>query len=180
MGTRRTLATALACLAASGAVPVLAPGGASAAAAPSVVVHTQATGTQVEATTARRRLIRALRRKLVSVALSRRGSRYVWGGSGPNEFDCSGLTMWVFQQALGVTLPHYSGAQMLATRPIARDRLRKGDLLFYGPGGSQHVSMYIGRGLQIGANNPRVGIVVDSIDGSYWVSRFAGAGRVHR
>ena len=125
----------------------------------------------------RRAFVKAVRQRIIDVAMTRQGSAYVWGGSGPDEFDCSGLTMWVYQQATGTPLPHYSGAQMDATTPVTGP-LRRGDLLFYGPDGSQHVSIYIGHGMQIGANNPRTGIVIDSMTGSYWSERYVGAGRV--
>ena len=101
---------------------------------------------------------------MVNVAKSKINARYVWGGSGPDSFDCSGLVMWVYATVTGTQCP-------LLRRPDGRDapgeRGACGDLLFYGPDGSQHVALYIGRGMQIGANNPRE-IVVDSIEGSYW------------
>lgn len=123
--------------------------------------------------------VKAQRTKVVALARAKKKTaRYVYGASGPNAFDCSGFVMWVYKHAIGKSLPHYSGAQMRATQRVARRHLKPGDLLFYGPGGSQHVAMYIGGGKQIGANNPRVGVVIDSINNSYWRSRYAGAGRV--
>lgn len=122
--------------------------------------------------------IRGLRQQVVDLAIGRMGSAYVRGAAGPDEFDCSGLVMWVYQQ-LGFSLPHFSGAQMDVAVPVT-GKLRRGDLLFYGPDGSQHVSIYIGKGMQVGANNPRTGIVVDSVEGSYWSERYVGAGRLIR
>lgn len=137
---------------------------------------------QASAITARtpekRAEIRGLRQQVVDLAVGRMGSAYVMGAEGPDEFDCSGLVMWVYQQ-LGISLPHFSGAQMDVATPVT-GKLRRGDLLFYGPDGSQHVSIYIGKGMQVGANNPRTGIVVDSVDGSYWSERYVGAGRLLR
>jgi len=126
---------------------------------------------------ARERANRA-RASLVRVALNQKGDRYVGGASGPNAFDCSGFTMWVYKQATGKYLPHYSGAQMNKARRVGRKHLKPGDLLFYGPGGSQHVSMYIGKGKMIHATNPRSGVRVDSINMGYYRARFAGAGRI--
>lgn len=117
------------------------------------------------------------RASLVRVALSKRGARYVPGASGPWSFDCSGFVMWVYRQATGKSLPHYSGAQMARSHRVSRAHLQPGDLLFFGPGGSQHVSMYIGKGKMIHATNPRSGVRVDSINMGYYRARFAGAGR---
>ena len=79
----------------------------------------------------------------------------MWGGESPKGsaspgFDCSGLTAWSWGQA-GVGLPHYSGAQMADSTPVPVSDLQPGDLLFYGPGGSEHVAMYVGRGTMIEA-----------------------------
>lgn len=118
------------------------------------------------------------RASLVRVALNQKGDRYVAGASGPNAFDCSGFTMWVYRKATGKSLPHYSGAQMHRAKRVGRKHLKPGDLLFFGPGGSQHVSMYIGKGKMIHATNPRSGVRVDSINMGYYRARYAGAGRI--
>ncbi|MET0233244.1 MAG: NlpC/P60 family protein [Kibdelosporangium sp.] len=85
--------------------------------------------------------------KAVNAAMSRRGDAYVWGGTKPGGFDCSGLTMWAYQQA-GVSLPRTSRAQFGAGRSVPKDQLQAGDLLFYGSSASSihHVAMYIGDG----------------------------------
>ncbi|ALG09611.1 NlpC/P60 family protein [Kibdelosporangium phytohabitans] len=85
--------------------------------------------------------------RAVSAALSRRGDAYVWGGTKPGGFDCSGLTLWSYAQA-GISLPRTSRAQFGAGRSVPKDQLRPGDLLFYGTsaGSIHHVSMYIGDG----------------------------------
>jgi cell wall-associated NlpC family hydrolase len=79
----------------------------------------------------------------ISAALSKVGSGYVWGAAGPNVFDCSGLVMWAYAQ-VGVSLPHYSGAQYSMTTRISASQLQPGDLVFWGPGGSEHVALYMG------------------------------------
>lgn len=118
------------------------------------------------------------RSALVRVALNQKGKRYIAGRSGPGAFDCSGFTKYVYKKATGKYLPHYSGAQMNRSKRVSRKHLRPGDLLFYGRGGSQHVSMYIGKGRMIHATNPRSGVRVDSINMGYYKARFAGAGRI--
>ena len=121
----------------------------------------------------------AMRRKLVLVAKSKiRTAHYAHGATGPRAFDCSGFTMWLYKTVAHRRLDHYSGAQLRETRRVSRKHLLPGDLLFWGPGGSQHVSMYIGRGKMIGANNPRSGIRIESINAPWWQGKFAGAGRV--
>lgn len=94
----------------------------------------------------------------VQAAESQLGVPYVWGGESPKGsaspgFDCSGLTAWSWGQ-VGVPLPHYSGAQMADSTPVPLNDLQPGDLLFYGPGGSQHVAMYTGPGMMIEAPQP--------------------------
>ena len=91
----------------------------------------------------------------VQAAESQIGVPYVWGGESPKGsaspgFDCSGLTAWSWGQ-VGVGLPHYSGAQMADSTPVPISDLQPGDLLFYGPGGSEHVAMYVGPGEMIEA-----------------------------
>ncbi len=93
----------------------------------------------------------------VSAAISKLGSPYVYAAAGPNTFDCSGLVMWAYGQA-GVGLPHYSGAQYGATVHISRDALQPGDLIFWGPGGSDHVGIYVGGGTMV--HSPHTGDVV--------------------
>jgi peptidoglycan DL-endopeptidase CwlO len=100
---------------------------------------------------------------------------YVWGGETPGVgFDCSGLVQWSFAQA-GISLPRTSGAQYAATTHISLADMQPGDLLFYGPGGSDHVAMYVGGGSMIEA--PYTGASV-WITGVRTGGGFAGVGRV--
>ncbi len=114
----------------------------------------------------------------VQAAESQIGVPYVWGGESPKGsadpgFDCSGLTAWSWGQ-VGVPLPHYSGAQMADSAPVPISDLEPGDLLFYGPGGSEHVAMYVGPGEMIEAPYTGASVWLTSLrlgDG------FVGAGR---
>lgn len=110
----------------------------------------------------------------VRAAESQLGVPYVWGAESPGSgFDCSGLTAWAWGQA-GVYLPHYSGAQMADSTPVPVSDLQPGDLLFYGPGGSAHVAMYVGGGMMIEATFPGTVVRIDPVRLTY---TFAGAGR---
>jgi cell wall-associated NlpC family hydrolase len=102
--------------------------------------------------------------------LSQLGVPYSWGGgtaggpgkgidsgSGTTGFDCSGLVLYSFA-GVGIKLPHYSGAQYNLGRKIPASQMRRGDVIFYGPGGSQHVTIYLGQGQMLEA--PDVGLKV--------------------
>jgi cell wall-associated NlpC family hydrolase len=84
------------------------------------------------------------------------GKPYSWGASGPNSFDCSGLTMWAWGKA-GVSLPHSSQAQYGSGPHVSQGDLQPGDLVFYGSP-IHHVGIYIGGGNMI--NAPHSGDVV--------------------
>ena len=88
----------------------------------------------------------------IAFAEAQLGKPYQYAASGPNTYDCSGLTMRAWGAA-GVSMPHYSGAQYAMFPHVPLDQLEPGDLLFWGPGGSEHVAMYIGGGLQIAATH---------------------------
>ncbi len=88
------------------------------------------------------------RQDVVRIALSFRGVPYVWGGESRSGVDCSGLVMLVFR-GVGISLPHYSGAQYGYGRSVSRGQLLPGDLVFFsrgGAGGIYHVAIYIGNG----------------------------------
>jgi cell wall-associated NlpC family hydrolase len=111
----------------------------------------------------------------VAAAESQIGVPYVWGAESPGSgFDCSGLTAWAWGQA-GVSLPHYSGAQYSDSTPVPISDLQPGDLLFYGPGGSEHVAMYVGGGTMIEA--PYTGASVWLTGLRLNTGSFVGAGR---
>jgi cell wall-associated NlpC family hydrolase len=107
----------------------------------------------------------------LAAAESRIGDPYVWGAAGPNAFDCSGLVMWAYAQ-VGVSLPHFSGAQYSDTTHIPMSDLQPGDLVFFSDPG-EHVAMYVGNGEIIEA--PHSGSVVHIVP---MYSGFTLAGRI--
>lgn len=107
----------------------------------------------------------------VSTALAQVGKPYVWGASGPDSFDCSGLTMYAWAAA-GVSLPHSSAMQYSVTQHISFSQAQPGDLLFYYSPIS-HVAMYIGGGRMVDA--PHTGAVVEVT--SARTSSLVGVGR---
>jgi cell wall-associated NlpC family hydrolase len=88
----------------------------------------------------------------IAYAEAQLGKPYRYAAAGPDAFDCSGLTMMAWAAA-GVSMGHYSGAQMAAFPSVPISELQPGDLIFWGPGGSEHVAMYVGGGLQIAATH---------------------------
>jgi cell wall-associated NlpC family hydrolase len=106
---------------------------------------------------------------------SQRGVPYSWGGgslNGPSTgvgsgadtvgFDCSGLTRYSFA-GVGVLIPRYSGDQYNAGRHIPRSQARRGDLILYGPGGSQHVAIFLGNGTMLEAGGTAGKVTVSPV-----------------
>ena len=98
---------------------------------------------------------------VVAFALAQLGDAYVYGASGPNAWDCSGLTSAAWAQA-GVSLPHSSSAQSGTGTPVSGSDLQPGDLVFYYSPIS-HVGMYIGNGMIVHAANPGAGVTVSGL-----------------
>jgi cell wall-associated NlpC family hydrolase len=111
---------------------------------------------------------------VVGIAMHYLGVPYVWGGSSPSGFDCSGFVMYVYAQ-MGVSLPHYTGAQWNVGVPVSRGDLQPGDLVFFD--GLGHVGIYIGGNQFIHA--PHTGTVVQVTSLSGWYSStYDGARRI--
>lgn len=86
---------------------------------------------------------------IVNIARQFVGTPYVWGGSTPAGFDCSGFTSYVYAQA-GINLPRNSGAQRSAGQVVSASQAQPGDLVWW-PG---HIGIYTGNGNHIAARNP--------------------------
>lgn len=103
--------------------------------------------------------------EIVDYALNFLGTKYVWGGSSPSGFDCSGLTAYVYKH-FGIYLPHSSSLQSGYGRAVARADLEAGDLVFYfSP--IHHVGIYIGGGKMVNAAGTGKGVRIDYIWTSY-------------
>jgi cell wall-associated NlpC family hydrolase len=85
----------------------------------------------------------------LKAAITKIGKPYVWGASGPNSFDCSGLTSWAFKQ-VGITIPRGSSAQAGIGKSVSWDQMQPGDLVFYYSPVS-HVGIYAGDGKMVDA-----------------------------
>ena len=106
---------------------------------------------------------------------SQQGVPYSWGGgaiNGPSEgvdqdagkigYDCSGFTRYAFA-GVGVQIPKYSGDQYNAGRHIPPSQAKRGDLIFYGPEGSQHVTLYLGNGQMMEASSAAGRVTVSPV-----------------
>ena len=106
---------------------------------------------------------------------SQMGVPYSWGGGTPNSpskgidsgantvgFDCSGLVRYSFA-GVGVLLPRFSGDQYKAGRHIPPSQAKRGDLIFYGPGGGQHVTIYLGNGQMLEASGSAGKVTVSAV-----------------
>ena len=116
--------------------------------------------------------------EIVSYAKSLLGTRYVYGGTTPSGFDCSGFTSYVYKKA-GISLPRTSASQFGEGTSVSQSNLQEGDLVFYNNlgKGPTHVGIYIGSGKFISAESE--GIAISNInDKYYWGKYYIGAKRI--
>ena len=116
---------------------------------------------------------------VLNLAYSKIGCPYVWGAEGPNSFDCSGFTSYVFRNAAGVSLPRTSSAQSGYGRTVSKSNLQPGDLVFFDTmdkGKVSHVGMYIGNNEFIHAANSKKGVIKSTLTG-YYDKKFINARR---
>lgn len=104
------------------------------------------------------------------------GVPYVWGGTTPSGFDCSGFTSYVYRNALGKSLPRTSAAQYSASKKISKSNLQAGDLVFFNTsgGGVSHVAIYAGNDKLLHAAGKKV--KYSNLYDGYWNKRIVGYG----
>jgi len=118
--------------------------------------------------------------KLIDYAKSFLGTRYIYGGSSPKGFDCSGFVFYVFSN-FGFSLPRTADAQANVGDLVSRDSLEKGDLVFFKTLGSSiinHVGIYIGDGQFIHASSGAGKVVISPLNEGYYLSHYVKAKRV--
>lgn len=120
-----------------------------------------------------------LANQIIANAKKHLGTPYVWGGTTPKGFDCSGLTQYVFKQS-GISLPRTTTEQVKMGTYVSKSNLRPGDLVFlqntYRQGVS-HVGIYIGDGQIIHASSSK-GVVISKLSSSYYTQHYHSARRV--
>ena len=119
-----------------------------------------------------------LRAKIVKLARAQVGDTYRAGRAGPDSFDCSGLTSYVYKHAAGIELPRVSYSQWRKVKRVRYEDSLPGDLVFYFRGGAHHVGIYIGNGKMVNAVNPRKGVRIGPVTGSWYSRAYSGMGRI--
>lgn len=118
---------------------------------------------------------------IVELARKYLGTKYVWGGTDPSGFDCSGLVAYVFGQS-GISLPRTTYNQINVGASVQPNKLRPGDLVFFDTdrkrSGPDHVGIYLGGGKFIHAPRPGQGVKISSLAEGYYMDRWMGGRRI--
>jgi peptidoglycan DL-endopeptidase CwlO len=109
----------------------------------------------------------------IALVTAQMGKPYLWGGTGPDSFDCSGLMQWSWNQ-LGLNLPRVAADQQAWAIPVPISQVLPGDLVFFGSP-AHHVGLYIGNGMMVDA--PHTGAFVETAP--VWWDELSGFGRIH-
>jgi len=120
--------------------------------------------------------------EIAEFALTLLGCPYVYGGSTPKGFDCSGLTKYVYKQ-FGYTINRTASNQLDNGTPVSMSELQPGDLVMFKKAGTgskraSHVGIYIGGGQFVHASSPKVGTIVSNLSDSYYTTGFVGGRRI--
>ena len=115
---------------------------------------------------------------IIATAKKYIGVPYVWGGSTPSGFDCSGFVQYVFN-AHGISLPRVSKQQYGVGTWVSKSNLKAGDLVFFDTEGNgvSHLGIYIGNNQFIHASTSK-GVIITSLSNTYWAPRYYGAKRI--
>jgi cell wall-associated NlpC family hydrolase len=122
------------------------------------------------------------KKKLLEDAKYFKGGRYVWGGTSPKGFDCSGYVQYLYRKH-HINLPRTAWEQSKKGKPVSLEQLQKGDLLFFLTDKKRgipvtHVGIYLGNGQFIHAASRKKGIIISPIDHGYYAKKFVSARRV--
>ena len=120
---------------------------------------------------------------VLNFAYQQLGKSYVWGAQGPNSFDCSGLTYYIYKNAAGMTLPRTSSQQSRYGTTVSKSDLRAGDLVFFDTSGSNngvvtHVGLYLGNGQMMHSSSSKGKVIQVNMGSSYWNNAYVTAKRV--
>ena len=118
--------------------------------------------------------------EVVNEAMKYIGTPYVYGGSSPRGFDCSGFTSYIYRQ-LGISLNRTAAGQASNGVFVSKSELLPGDLVLFRPysgGGIGHVGIYVGNGNMVHSPKPGYSVCVESINSGYYGSRYVGARRI--
>jgi len=117
--------------------------------------------------------------KIIDFAKKFLGVKYVYGGTSPNGFDCSGFVQYVFKNA-GITLNRTAASQASHGTKVSKSELVAGDLVFFNcnGGGIDHVGIYIGNGKFIHAESYRKGVTITELSDSYYARTYVTARRI--
>lgn len=106
---------------------------------------------------------------VANLAKEQVGKPYIWGATGPNGFDCSGLAQYVYQQAAGINLPRTTYDQVKVGQTVPLDKLQAGDLIFWGSATAPyHVGIYIGNNQYVNAATPDQGTILQTMTSYYY------------
>ena len=116
---------------------------------------------------------------VVAYAKNYLGVKYVYGGSSPKGFDCSGFTVYVFKH-FGISLSRTATGQYKYGSSVSKSNLQTGDLVFFKGSGKAigHVGIYVGGGSFIHASSPGDVVKITSLSDSYYVRNYVGARRI--
>lgn len=121
-----------------------------------------------------------LAKKIISSANSHKGKRYVFGASGPNTFDCSGFTQYVYRQN-GINIPRTTKTQANAGKKVTKSQLKPGDLIIFSntyQAGPSHAGIYMGNNNFIHASSGGKRVMVSSLSQGYYKNKFSYGRRV--